>query len=381
MVTRMWSSGRSSVCPGEMPLSEYERRCVARAMDRAKDVVLMDHKHMAERCVTVDGALPGVHFWLFCLPDFTRLFKDWYQRYLETMLRLYQPNACAMLSDDGTWLLLRYEGDRPRAIIERTIRRGAYDDIETLIERAEHAERVAEDALRVCETAAPHTDMNLESLITAVTAYAAFGLESLFPEELLVERFPTIALNRLYWTPVSAWQRLLDGAMRSLERVYVGEEREDEAVERYAREASFLRWGDITSHEEDFTFTKRLFVGLRSEFPHYPAIWEAEEQRRFSVRVHGSPLAQYERYVAEARGRIAADDHALFDVLVRFAREAQRYNEMRRILFTRALRILRTQTTLRGLDWRTAALADLLYATTRERRSSHGVLHLQGPVT
>ncbi|MBI4434988.1 hypothetical protein HY635_04235 [Candidatus Uhrbacteria bacterium] len=381
MVTTMWSSGRSSVCPGEMPLSEYERRCIARATGRAKDVILMDIRHMAERCVTVDGALPNVHFWLFCLPDFTRLFKDWYQRYLEATLRLYQPNAHAMLSDDGTWLLLRYEGDRPRTVIERAIRRGQYDDVLSLIARAERAERMAEDALRMHETSQPCTAVDLDPLITAVTAYVAFGLESLFPEEIIVERFPTVALNRLYWTPVSAWQRLLDAAMRSLERVYIGEAREDEAMERYAREVSFLRWGDIASHEEDLTFTKRLFVGLRSEFLHYPAIWEAEEQRQFHVRVYGSPLTQYERYVAEERTRIAKDDHALFDVLVRFAREAQRYNEMRRILFTRALRILRAQAIAQGLDWRTAALADLLSTTTRERRSSHGVLHLQGSVT
>lgn len=382
--TTLWSPGRSSVLPGEMPLAPHEAQCVARAKERAKGVVLMDIKHMAERFVPVEEGLPGVYHWLFSLPDFTRLFKDWYRRYVEHIFACYQPNAYAMCSDDGTWLLLRYEGERPRDIIARAFEHGEYEVIRSLMRRIEQAEQDAEAVLRAHGARMNGSGglANLERLVATVTTYAAFGLENLFPEELVRDRFPHVELNQLYWTPVSAWQRLIDEAVRTLDRVYAGEEREGAAMERYAKESSFLRWGDIASAEEDRAFTERFFVGLRREYPHVGAIWEADEERRFRRRVHGSPLAQHERLLADVRRSIASADLERFDVLAEFAGAAQRYNEMRRIIFTRTLRVLRKHCEHRGIDWRSVALSDLLSTTTSERRSTHGTaLHLQGSVT
>lgn len=382
--TTLWSPGHSSVLPGEMPLAPYEAQCVARAKERAKDVVLMDIKHMAERFVLVEEGLPGVFHWLFSLPDFTRLFKDWYRLYVERIFVCYQLNAYAMCSDDGTWLLLRYEGERPRDLIARAFEHGEHEAIRSLMRRTEQAEQDAEAVLRAHGTRMNGSGglANLERLVATVTTYAAFGLENLFPEELVRDRFPHVELNQLYWTPVSAWQRLVDEAVRTLDRVYVGEEREGVAMERYAKEVSFLRWGDIASAEEDLAFTERLFAGLRHEYPHAVAIWEAEQERRYRARVYGSPLTQHERALAEMRKSIAPADIECFNVLAQFAGAAQRYNEMRRIIFTRTLRVLRKHCEHRGIDWRSVALSDLLSTTTSERRSTHGTaLHLQGSVT
>lgn len=386
VTTTLWSPGHSSVLPGEMPLAPHEAQCVARAKEHAKDVVLMDIKHMAERFVPVEEWLPGVFHWLFYLPDFTRLFKDWYRLYVERIFVCYQLNAYAMCSDDGTWLLLRYEGERPRDLIARAFKHGKYEVIRSLMRRVDQAEQDAEAVLR-----AHGARMNgggglpdLERLVATVTTYAAFGLENLFPEEFVRDRFPHMELNQLYWTPVSAWQRLIDEAVRTLDRVYAGEEREGAAMERYARETSFLRWGDVASAEEDRAFTERFFVGLRREYPHVGAIWEADEERRFRVRVHGSPLTQHERYLAEVRKSIASADLECFDVLAEFAGTAQRYNEMRRIIFTRTLHVLREHCEHRGIDWRGVSLCNLLRTTAHEheRRNSHGrALYLQGPVT
>lgn len=382
--TTLWSPGCSSVLPGEMPLAPHEAQCVARAKERAPHVVLMDIKHMAERFVPVEEGLPGVFHWLFYLPDFTRLFKDWYRRYVEHIFACYQLNAYAMCSDDGTWLLLRYEGERPRDLIARAFKHGEHEAIRSLMRRVDQAEQDAEAALRTYGTRTNGSggSANLERLVSAVTAYAAFGLENLFPEELVRKRFPGVELNQLYWTPVSAWQRLIDGAVATLERVYVGEEREAEAMERYARETSMLRWGDIASAEEDRAFTERFFAGLRREYPHYGAIWEAERERLFRMRVHGSPLTQHERYLAEVRKDIASADLECFNVLAEFAGAAQRYNEMRRIIFTRTLRALREHCEQQGIDWRSVSLCDALSAKPHERRNGHGAaLHLQGSVT
>lgn len=381
--TTLWSPGHSSVLPGEMPLAPHEAQCVARAKERAKDVVLMDHKHMAERFVPVEEGLPAVSHWLFELPDFTRLFKDWYRRYVTQIFACYQPNAYAMCSDDGTWLLLRYEGERPRDIIARAFERGEYGVVRSLMHRVDQVEQDAEAAL---QTHAARTNgsvgAGLEPLVSAVTRFAAFGLENLFPETFATARFPQVALHQLYWTPVSAWQRLLDEAVVMLDRVYAGEEREREAMERYARESSFLRWGDIASADDDRAFTERFFAGLRREYPHVVAIWEAEQERRHRARVYGSPLAQHEHELDELRRRIAPADLECFNVLAKFAGAAQRYNEMRRIIFTRTLRALREHCEQREINWRSVALSDLLSTTTSERRSTHGTaLHLQGSVT
>jgi hypothetical protein len=346
----------------------------------------MDHKHMAERFVPVEGGLPGVYYWLFLLPDFTRLFKDWYRRYVTQIFACYQLNAYAMCSDDGTWLLLRYEGERPRDLIARAFAHGEYEVIRLLMRRVEQAEQDAEAVLRA-HGARMHGSgglADLERFVATVTAYAAFGLENLFPEEFIHDRFPHVELHQLYWTPVSAWQRLIDEGVHMLDRVYAGEERESAAMERYAKEASFLRWGDIASAEEDRAFTERFFAGLRREYPHVGAIWGAEEERRFCVRVYGSPLAQHERELAEVRKNIAPENLECFNVLAEFAAAAQRYNEMRRIIFTRTLRVLRGHCERNRIDWRSVSLNSLLNASSygQERRNYHGgALHLQGSVT
>ncbi|MBI4133478.1 hypothetical protein HY478_02585 [Candidatus Uhrbacteria bacterium] len=359
MATYMWKGGIRETA-FRLALSSAECRAAAHALERADLALLKKIKHMAERHIEVPSTDNHL-LWLFYLPDFTRLFVDWYVRYIDHVFAVYAPTADAGLTFDGTNLLFTWRGCRPRERLVHLLDVGEYGTVRTVLEAARQARVDAERALVRFDDRlrGRSSTVTVAELVRVVSRFAAYALNNVFPEELFVERFPHVPLYGAYFTPISSWQLLFERALDALEAIYVGEATREVAVERYARETAYVRWGDIESCDDDLAFAARLFDGIGREFPTCRSIWEHHSARRDRRRISGDPRLGHEREVHTWRALVAPADRELFDTLITFAAEGQEYNEHRRLIFTRTLRLLRELCERNGHDWRTVSLETL----------------------
>lgn len=314
---------------------------------KATPAGLLGVKHMASRYLPVDGP-----FWLFYLSDFTRLFKDWYGRYIDAVMHLYKPDASACLHDDSGYLILRYAGQRPRDVVAHWCK--------TELGRVS---QLLDNARAAMEKAA-HAKGGLDEIVGQMTTFAAYGLDNVFPDAVLAESFPGVEHGRLFYPVVSSWHTLYLHGRNALEAMYVGELSAEAAVQQYA-DKCFLRWGDIETRESDMEYAQRLLKQMTSTYPHYGAIYDAKEEETFRQRLHAPRIAR-EEYIHHALDAAPKRTRPLLHLLARFAQEASEYNEMRRILFTRTLRHIRDYCEQERIDWKTASLQAVIRGGNHE---------------
>lgn len=365
MKTCTWFGGDRCFI-GSIPLTSVESAAIERAKKDGNYQELMRVKHMAERFIEVEVSGSSSLFWLFYLPDFTRLFKDWYAEYIDQIFAVYRPQAKAWLTFDDNFLLLKYEGERPREVVNRLLEKSPYDGIKDLVIRTRAAEQRC--SLLVNGASAPE----LSLLVSTMSHFAAYALDTVFPEKLFCKKFPTVELAHLYGSPISSWLLIEEIVQSVLEKMYIGRCSRKEAVRRIASGTSYLRWNDIEDEESDLRFAEYKLARAEIQFPNVKVLWENEEELKFQKRIHNSRTEQDDRYMAECRKHVAAEDLTLFDTLAMFAREGQRCNEMRRLLFTKTLRTLRDFCDKCGLDWRTVTLHKLLRCNENQSQPRKG---------
>lgn len=355
-----------------LPFSHNDR-CALEASMRSTGLASMSTvKHMAERHVPIAGQV-GERLWLFYLPDFTRLFKDWYESYIKSLMRLYGLTGTAHLAVEPTFVVLKYEGVRPRDIVYNALTMSNYGWVEGLLADAALAESACIAGLSSLARGVRNGDASLlPHVLTLLDRFAAFGLNDVFPEALVRARFPSLAAGSLFYSPISSWGILHDTALEHLLSVYCGEMEKVEAASRYALETSYVRWGDIESCEEDIRYAHLMINGFRAVFRDARDIWQYQEERRVKRRISGSPSVRHAQFVRSARSAVAASDRVLFDVVSGFATAAQRYNEMRRLLFTKALRLVRDICESRCLEWRTVPLTTVLHQAHNQTLTKGG---------
>lgn len=318
---------------------------------------LLSVKHMADRHIPLQNR----NYWLFYLPDFTPLFKDWYGLYISNVIQLYNPEAKATIMCDKEYLLLRYEGKRPKEIVAEQCAHPDY--LENLLYACRRTQDtchllLVENEKKLKEGKEP----NLEQVIGKITEFAAYGLDNVFSEELFHEKFPFAALQQLTYIKRSSWGELYNKALGLLEATHVGEITEEEAIMLHAEHASYLRWGDIETKEKDVQFSKRLLTQMKTTYPTYQEIYEYQlQQKEVLRRVPESPALRYRQECMQL-----AEDKELFSSMVTFAQAAVDYNEMRRILFTRTLRFLRNYCETKQLDWTIISLVDVMKSNRSE---------------
>jgi hypothetical protein len=337
--------------------SGRDNRLFERAIRAADTVELMKIKHMASR----EASPGGNGLWLFYLPDFTRIFKDWYRLYINGLVAAYDTGARFKIAERGPWLMLKYRGLRPRQLFEKAISRGDIGYLKQTTEQARREEK--ECAVRISEaeeSLACGKTFDFEGLLAAMTRFAAKGLDSVIPEELIAKRFPFLSPGHLYRTDVSSWDMIRSKALDLLELVYLGKISLGGASESHARAVGCLRWGDIEAHEDDLAYSARLLDGFSRKYSDLASITEYREHRAFDRRMAAAASLAAPAYASRKNNLLAA--------VVSFTREAQRYNEQRRILFTRTLRITRDLCVRLGLDWRSVALAEV--STTAAKAAS-----------
>lgn len=318
-------------------------------------------RHMAERCAEVKSSKKKLIF-LFYLPDFTMLFKDWYRKYIEFIFKAYPIKAAAKITAGKEFLILKYTGQRPKDFVRSALCKNDFRYLYSLLDRARKAEEECRNALDNFENDIPKLAGIPKELIEKMSYYASFALNNVFPEEFFMKTFPTVDLARLFYSPISSWEMLYEKASHLLEKIYTGEEDEEKILEGYAREVSYLRWGDICPHSEDVEYSKKIFAGMKMAYPNFSILWNHNQEEEFNSRL--SALT-YGSYIRKARTGISKSKKKIFEFMVVFAREAQRYNEMRRILFTKSLRLFRKFCEQKNINWKTISLNSLL---TQERR-------------
>ncbi|MDP3770589.1 MAG: hypothetical protein Q8R40_06670 [bacterium] len=349
----------SSCC---VSLTEEEKRAIFEAKASADTKELLAIKHMAERFVGVECESSAM-LWVFYLPDFTRLFKDWYCLYIKKIFEIYTPDASACIHDDGDgYVLLRYKGERPRDIVLHEILNGNWDYVTRLLERAKRSELSCMQQIDRFENfLCKHTDaFDFEAFMDALSTFAGYGLDTLFPETLVEEMFPHVDVSALYHSPLSSWGMLLEGMLTHLEMVYAKKITEETAIDRYADTISYLRWGDIESHENDLAFTRKLFMQEKRSYPSFAHIAARSQRLYEEKRIFGMPTIRYQMYLEKFACELDASLKMSFFHLAEFATKAQQYNELRRILFTKSLRLMRELCEQMSLDWRSVSISALI---------------------
>ncbi|OGN28102.1 MAG: hypothetical protein A3A33_04155 [Candidatus Yanofskybacteria bacterium RIFCSPLOWO2_01_FULL_49_25] len=344
-------------------LTSVERDAVAAAQKAADHKALLAIKHMAERHIEIEGKA-GTALWLFYLPDFTHLFKDWYSQYIEQVRAIYDTTASGEIVFDREYLLLKYRGRRPRNVVGAWLRDGSYHVLEQLTARASEAETVCNAEIsRVEALHRRQCELPLADMVAAVSHFAGFGLDHAFPFELFSQRFPQINSTELFTSPISSWDLLYQRALDAAEQVFVNERSYGEAVRSYADHTSYLRWGDICSREDDISYARMMVSHALQTFPNFASLWRYRQEQRDARRISRASQCHAVRTSVSPLRKIERGDHRLFRELSRFAAISQRYNEMRRILFTRTLRLLRDVCETYEQDWRTTSLAELTRTT------------------
>ena len=139
-------------------------------------------------------------------------------------------------------------------------------------------------------------------------------------------------------------------------------------MQEYADKTSFIRWGDIASREEDLAYGAHILGGMTREYPNYAILWRAQVAEREALRIGGSPEQRHARFVAACEAKLPSGKRELFHFLARFATIAQHYNEMRRYIFTKALRQMRDHAESLCVDWLSVPLDALVAQADNERR-------------
>jgi hypothetical protein len=358
----------------KMPLSLGEATALRIGLERFDRAMVNPIIHMSERQIP----LRAKTLWLFYLPDFTNIFREWYGRYIAGIISIYHPRAKAWIAFEKGFLLLKYSGERPRKVIRRMCECGDWRLVDRILEDAFDAECECGEVIEYFEkNLRRKRKPKLGVLIDAMTRFAAYGLDTVFPEDLLSERFPWVEISRLYGSPISSWSILLEESIASIERIYLGTPEKLE-IKNYAKRFSHLSWGTIRSQDYDLAFAETMLRGAKHNLPNLKAIWDRTQLRAEQARIHGSSAGNYIRYVNRCAGQIADGDRALWEHLVRFASEAQRYNEMRRIYFTKTLKLVRDFAEMNSIDWRTVSLSRLCGDTRHEKGGEYdGDQHLQ----
>jgi hypothetical protein len=316
-------------------------------------------KHMAQRRIAL-GKLAAGEVWLFYLPDFTPIFKGWYHLYIEAVKARYNPSAETNLHLGPEFVLLKYQGVRPREVLERLLRYENWGGVELLLRQCRQAEHECEGQLRELSARKRLRGSAVAKLVYAMTNFAAFGIDNIFPEALLVRKFPFVDLSAVYFSRLSTWGLIHERALDVLTDRFAGTLTHHEAVVQLATKAAYLGWGDIESPESDRAFAEKLLASYIKQYPNLAVLHESAESEREDLRLTGSPALRYGQSVSTWRTSVDARSQSMFDLLIMLAREAQEYNEKRRLLFTQSLRIIRTYCEQENLDWRQCRLEEVL---------------------
>ncbi len=345
------------ICHDANCLNKDEKEAIRNAKASTSKEELLRVKHMAERSIPVEGNNKN-SFWFFYLPDFTNIFKDWYGKYIDGIIETYETGAQACIHMDDDYLLLKYSGLRPKEVVKRKILSNP-NYVYSLIDKAETAQLDCESELRKFGGSSRHHYGDLKNLVEKVTNFASYGLDTVFPESLMLERFPFINLSELYYSRISSWTQLREKGIDYLESIYVGEKSYNLAINEYAEKVSYMRWGDIESKENDAKFTRTLFASLSTNFPDYGAIYNYKKNNEENNHLFSRSL-KYNTYVHEVSKNICDKDKKLFDSLLFFAHHAIEYNERRRMYFTRGFKLIRNFCEENDVNWRTVSLNELI---------------------
>lgn len=350
---------------GASPFPSSDRQILSRAKKNPNLGELVHIKHMTERYVEQPRKLAKT-YWMFYLPDFTRIFRDWYMWYIAEMLRVYGVKAHAEMEWDGTYLTLRYVGKRPITLVTEWLNNHEYDKLHALYEHIDQAERTAHKSLYACAHGTL-TQTKLRECVQSVTAYATYGLNNVFPEELFETTFPQARIAALFTTNNSAWGALWKHAIDALEYHYVHHTPMSWTISAFAREHAHLRWGDIISREDDITFSTKILRDASVTYPSRTDILReriCEYERRRALCSRSTNHAE----LRALRQTIPRHQRALFDIYAEFGARSQYYNEERRIVFTRCLKLIRQYCEGGKMNWRTAPLSAVLNSVMRQQR-------------
>jgi|GEM_PF-4567929 len=335
--------------------------CAARTKAAADSSELLKIKHMAARCLDIANQRPEHRVWLFYLPDFTAIFKDWYGCYVDAVVNLYDRNSRFTIQREPDFLRLDFFGRRPSQIISNLVENGCFEEISKLLAAAIQARCKCQLQLDAAEKklqAGRIPDRTL--LINTVTEFSAYGLDQVFPERILIQHFPGVEPARLYFTPISSWAILIEKVIEGLEQIYLQRASESEIIGNYAKRFSHLRWGDIEHPNADLYYSEKIFASYKLQFPGIKNIWQMREERKQHRRFYGSSGANYTQYLENFRKTLNPGSIELFDALAHFAAEAQQYNEWRRILFTKSLRLIREIAFMQNQNFQKVSLVEFL---------------------
>lgn len=345
----------------QLRLSTGDKTAIAKEKSTAPLKKMLEIRHMAERCLEIPVSKDSF-IWIFYLPDFTRIFKDWYRMYLDNIFELYQPDARAILVDEGKWLTLKYAGERPIQIIRQMLAAKDFDSVSQLMKKADEAEKACRSDLNSMEfwlrtgtlPAIPRKAVN------SMNRFAAFALNNVYPDRYFHENFPLVDLNRLLTSKISSWKILYDKSVELLEPVYAGIYPEEQAVSEYAQNFSFIRWGDICSSEDDSDYSLKMIRDAKSSFQNYSLVWNYLEHQKEERRLDRMEDAARHSYVKKVLEKIPPAQKNLFTAMEKMAAKAQRYNEMRRLFFTRFLKIIRSFCENKTINWKNASLEKIV---------------------
>lgn len=352
-----WNNAVHKKC---LNLSDSDKAAIAKEKSKASRIKMLETKHMAERCLEVPVSKDKI-IWLFFLPDFTRIFRDWYRGYLDNIFELYQPNARALLIDDEKWMTLKYAGERPIQIIRKMLASKDFYSVSQLLKKADEAESI-------CKFDLDSMEFNLKTgkllaipkkAVDSMNHFAAFALNNVYPDQYFRENFPLADLNRLLTSKISSWKILYDKSVELLEPVYAEIHPEEWAIREYAQNFSFIRWGDIGSPKEDKDYSLKMIRDAQSRFRNYSMVWTYLEQQKEERRMCQMEDATRHSYVKKALTKVPPPQKTLFNTMERMAAKAQMYNETRRLFFTRFLKIIRSFCEKEKIDWKTASLKEV----------------------
>ena len=339
-------------------LKSQEMAAIEKAKSSADKGKLLEIKHMAERYVPLDIGSGQTSFWLFYLPDFTNIFRDWYCRYTAGIIETYKTNAHACIHRSAEYFLLKYCGQRPKELVLKKLEENPkwiYDLIsEVHKSEADCSRELWKFENNLKNSSAP----DVAELIDKVNNFAAYGLDNVFPENYFVKKFPFAYLSGLYPNNLSSWLMIWEKAVTCLDAVYNKEKTEGQAAQEIA-DISYLRWGDMESKEDDLKFAQRYMGRLKISFPNWFSICDYREKKKEDERINLN-LSRHISYANEISAQMNANDKEIFKSMAYFACESIAYNEKRRINFTKCLRLLRDYCEQRDIDWRVARLEDLV---------------------
>ncbi len=338
-------------------ITRQEWRQIARVLRTADKQELCSIQHMAERYLKTDS--PGV--WAYYLPDFTRLFKDWYRLYICQVVVTYRVKASWVFAERRGVLALKFVGERPRDKVLRSFETGDFAAVKQLLHDADRALLDCQSELARAQSALRHGRLpgNLAVLIRMLTKFVSFGLDSVIPERLLEQRFPYVQYSQLANIGISSWLLAWNGALKVLESFYHGSITWKGAVARHRARFARLYWGDMNDRMRDQAFSRRMLEKARKRFPDLFSLLRYEAEQKERRLLEGSPELRNERYLQACLRRCPKPDRELLSQLAKFISRAQEYNEQRRMVFTEGLLVLRTVCERAGLDWRIARLAEM----------------------